>query len=157
MQVEIKIDSSYIDPKVIILTASMTEDVSNIVKKLSENDSQIISGYKDEKIEILEQTNLIRIYANSGKVFAVTNKGEYILRFRLYEIENRLPPNQFIRISITMGYLITILISLGWGNGYYSPCVPELISIMGNEINAVILQTILCGILGVGFAASSVI
>ena len=82
MQVEIKIDSSYIDPRVIILTASMTEDVSNIVKKLSENASQIISGYKDEKIEILEQTDLIRIYANSGKVFAVTNKGEYILRLR---------------------------------------------------------------------------
>lgn len=99
MQVEIKIDSSYIDPRVIILTASMTEDVSNIVKKLSENASQIISGYKDEKIEILEQTDLIRIYANSGKVFAVTNKGEYILRLRLYEIENRLPSNQFIRIS----------------------------------------------------------
>ena len=99
MQVEIKIDSSCIDPKVIILTASMTEDVSNIVKKLSENSSQIISGYKDEKIEILEQTDLIRIYANSGKVYAVTNKGEYILRLRLYEIENRLPSNQFIRIS----------------------------------------------------------
>ena len=101
MQVEIKIDSSYIDPKVNILTASMTEDVSNIVKKLSEDASQIISGHrhKDEKIEILEQTDLIRIYANSGKVFAVTNKGEYILRLRLYEIENRLPSNQFIRIS----------------------------------------------------------
>lgn len=99
MQVKIKIDSSYIDPKVIILTASMTEDVSNIVKKLSEDASQIISGHKDEKIEILEQTDLIRIYANSGKVFAVTNKGEYILCLRLYEIENRLPSNQFIRIS----------------------------------------------------------
>lgn len=99
MQVEIKIDSSYIDPKVIILTASMTEDVSNIVKKLSEDPSQIISGHKDEKIEILEQTDLIRIYANSGKVYAVTNKGEYILRLRLYEIENQLPSNQFIRIS----------------------------------------------------------
>ena len=45
-------------------------------------------------------------------------------------------------LGITMGYLITILISLGWANGYYSPCVPELISLMGNEINAVILQTI---------------
>lgn len=99
MQVEIKIDGSCIDPKVIILTASMTEDVSNIIKKLSENSSQIISGYKDEKIEILEQTDLIRIYANSGKVYAVTDKGEYILRLRLYEIENRLPSNQFIRIS----------------------------------------------------------
>lgn len=99
MQVEIKIDGSCIDPKVIILTASMTEDVSNIIKKLSENSSQIISGYKDEKIEILEQTDLIRIYANSGKVYAVTDKGEYILQLRLYEIENRLPSNQFIRIS----------------------------------------------------------
>ena len=56
-------------------------------------------GLKDEKIEILEQTDLIRIYANSGKVYAVTDKGEYILRLRLYEIENRLPSNQFIRIS----------------------------------------------------------
>ena len=69
------------------------------IKKLSENASQIISGYKDEKIEILEQTDLIRIYANSGKVVAVTDKGEYILRLRLYEIENLLLTDQFIRIS----------------------------------------------------------
>ena len=99
MQVEIKIDSSYSDPKVIILTASMTEDVSRIVKTLSENTSQIISGYKDEKIEILDPGDLIRVYANSGKIIAVTNKGEYILRLRLYELEKQLPSNQFIRIS----------------------------------------------------------
>ena len=60
-------------------------------------------------------------------------------------------------IGITIGYLITIFISLGWANGYYSPCVPELISAMGNEINAVVLQALLCGLLGAGFAASSVI
>ena len=99
MQVEIKIDSSCTEPKVIILIASMTENVSNIIKKLSEDTSQIISGYKDDKIGILEQTDLIRVYANAGKVFAVTGKGEYILRLRLYEIESRLPSNQFIRIS----------------------------------------------------------
>ena len=99
MQVEIKIDGSYTDPKVIILTASMTDDVSDLVKMLSEDVSQIISGYKDERFEILEQADLIRIYANSGKVFAVTNKGEYVLRLRLYELEKRLPSHQFIRIS----------------------------------------------------------
>ncbi|MDO4168967.1 MAG: DUF3021 domain-containing protein [Lachnospiraceae bacterium] len=60
-------------------------------------------------------------------------------------------------IGIAIGYLITIFISLVWANGYYSPCVPELISAMGNEINAVILQTLLCGLLGTGFAASSII
>lgn len=60
-------------------------------------------------------------------------------------------------LGITLGYIITILISLGWANGHYLPCVPELVSVMGNEINAIILQAVLCGILGAGFAASSVI
>lgn len=99
MQVEIKIDSSCIEPKVIILTDSVTEDVNSIVKKLSEDVPQVISGSKDEKIEVLEEAQLIRIYANTGKIFAVTKKGEYTLRFRLYEIEKRLNPYQFVRIS----------------------------------------------------------
>lgn len=60
-------------------------------------------------------------------------------------------------IGLAIGYLITIFSSLRWANGHYSPCVPALISIMGNEINAVILQAFLCGLLGVIFAASSVI
>lgn len=99
MQLEVKIDSSYIEPKVIILTASMTEDVNIILNKLSDQTPQIISGSKDNKIEVIEPENLIRIYASSGKVFAVTHKGEYALRLRLYEIEERLPPHQFVRIS----------------------------------------------------------
>jgi len=60
-------------------------------------------------------------------------------------------------LGISIGYLITILISVIWGNGYYAPCVPELTVVMGSEINAVILQTFLCGILGTGFASASVI
>lgn len=40
---------------------------------------------------------------------------------------------------------------------FYSPCVPDLITAMGNEINAVIIQTVLCGLLGSGFSVSSVI
>ncbi len=99
MQLEVKIDSSYIEPKVILLTAAMTEDVKTILNKLSDQAPNILSGCKDHKIEVLDQADLIRIYASSGKVFAVTQKGEYTLRFRLYEIEQRLPPCQFVRIS----------------------------------------------------------
>lgn len=60
-------------------------------------------------------------------------------------------------LGIAIGYLITIFISLVWANGYYSPCVPELADIMGSEINAVLFQALLCGLLGSGFAGSSVI
>ena len=99
LQVKIKIDSSYTEPQIIILTDSMSEEINNIVNKLSANVPQIISGSKDQKVEVLEEADLIRIYANSGKVYAVTSNGEYTLRLRLYEIEQRLNPYQFVRIS----------------------------------------------------------
>ena len=99
MQVEIKIDSSCPEPRIIILTASMTEEVNSIVKKLSEDVPQIITGSRDEKIEVLEPDDLIRVYASAGKVFAVTSQGKYALRLRLYELEERLDPYQFVRIS----------------------------------------------------------
>ena len=60
-------------------------------------------------------------------------------------------------VGITIGYVISIIISFIWAGGYYVSCEPELISAMGNEINAVLLQAVLCGLLGTGFAAASII
>jgi len=60
-------------------------------------------------------------------------------------------------MGIAMGYVITIIISLGWGGGYYSPVVPSLIDEVGSEIGAVLVQTLLCGILGAASAAISII
>lgn len=99
MQVEIKIDRSCPEPRLIILTAEVTDDVNDLVRKLSENTPQVISGRKDDKVEVLDPADLILIFANSGKVFAKTEKGEYALRIRLYEVEERLDLRQFVRIS----------------------------------------------------------
>lgn len=60
-------------------------------------------------------------------------------------------------LGLAIGYMITIIISLIFADGYYYPCVPELITTMGSEINAVLLQAFLFGVLGSGFAAASVI
>lgn len=99
MQIEVKIDSAYTEPKVVIWAASMTEEVNTLLNKLSEQTPRILSGSRDGKIEVIEQADVIRIYASAGKVLAETSKGEYTLRLRLYEIEQRLPPQQFVRIS----------------------------------------------------------
>jgi len=99
MQLEIKIDDSCIEPTVIILTASMSEEVNQIIQKLSEEVPPLLSGRKEGRIEILEPDELITIYASNHKVLAVTGQGEYLLQRRLYEIEAQLNPHQFIRIS----------------------------------------------------------
>ncbi len=99
MQVEIKIDSSCTEPKIVIHTASITEEVNTLMQRLSEHTPPILTGSKDGKMEVIEPDELFRIYAAGGKVFAVTDKGEYLLRLRLYEVEERLNPSRFVRIS----------------------------------------------------------
>ncbi len=94
-----KIDSAYEEPKVIVLTSSMTEEVNRLVKKLSEDFPKMLAGIRNDRCELLEQTEIIRIYAASGKVYAVTAKGEYVLRRRLYELEEQLAGSSFVRIS----------------------------------------------------------
>ena len=60
-------------------------------------------------------------------------------------------------LGIAIGFIITVFISICAGDGLFYPVTPELIETMGNELNAVVLQTALCGIMGSGFAAASVI
>lgn len=59
--------------------------------------------------------------------------------------------------GIAIGFVITLIISICIGNGSFYPVTPELIDATGNELNAVILQTVLCAIIGAGFAAASII
>lgn len=60
-------------------------------------------------------------------------------------------------VGITIGYLITVVISVIMGGGEYYPCVPDFTDTVGSEINAVVIQTILCAVMGAGFGAASLI
>lgn len=99
MQVEIKIDPSCKEPKIIVLTDKITDEISLLVRKISEESPQILAGFQKDTLEILDPQDIFRIYAASGKVFATAVKGEYTLRLRLYELEERLDKSQFVRIS----------------------------------------------------------
>ena len=61
-------------------------------------------------------------------------------------------------LGIAIGYIITVCISLGIGDGRYYAYVPELAdSVGGSELTAVIVQAVLCAVLGAVSAGSSVI
>ena len=99
MQVEIKIDAAATEPKIIVLTDRMTEEVREIVRKISETEPHVITGISEDTVKILDQDGILRVYASGGKVFAATETGEYQLRLRLYEMEERLRRDSFVRIS----------------------------------------------------------
>lgn len=99
MQIEVKIDSKCHEPRVIVFADKMTDEVSEIVRRLSEDTMGCVAGFSAERAVLLDQNDIIRIYAADGKVYAVTADGEYRLRMRLYELEARLDEKCFVRIS----------------------------------------------------------
>ncbi|MGN0248825.1 MAG: LytTR family DNA-binding domain-containing protein [Lachnospiraceae bacterium] len=101
MKLEIKIDTAIVEPETVITTSAMTDEVNRVVNYISnlKNTSFMITGQKDGKIELLDQENIIRLYAENGKMFAKLDQATYQIRLRLYELEERLDNDKFVRIS----------------------------------------------------------
>lgn len=99
MQIEIKIDESCAEPKIIVVTSRMTEEINELLKNISGERSQMIAGFQGDQVIVLEPDQIYRVYASNGKVYAETKTGTYLLRLRLYETEQRLAGMSFVRIS----------------------------------------------------------
>ena len=99
MRVDLKLDSVYSEPLAVIYTAEITDEVTEAVKRLKETGSDIITGFTDERAEILSPDDIYRVYSENQKVLAVTEKGTFRLRMRLYQAEEKLSGRKFVRIS----------------------------------------------------------
>lgn len=97
MQIEVKIDAAYKEPKVIIITDKITDEVKTIMERIT--DHQKLTVFDDREAILLEADEIIRIYTENKKVFVQTKDKTYSIRMRLYELEEKLSTNQFIRIS----------------------------------------------------------
>ena len=95
MKIEIQIDESCDEPKIVVMTHRVTEEIREILKKLSEDPSEMLAGFRDERASVLEPNQIYRVYASGGKVYAEADGGPY----RLYEAEQRLAGRSFVRIS----------------------------------------------------------
>lgn len=100
MQIEIKIDETCTSPKITIETNEMTDEINELVKKISEQPTFVLAGFKNSEVTVLELNQVIHIYAANQKVYAVTDHDEYTLRLRIYEIEERLNPLGFYGFQV---------------------------------------------------------
>lgn len=75
MQIELKIDPQCPQPRIIVEAPAMTDEVSAIMQKLSEDAPLLLTGFRDDTPEVLEPVDILRLYASSGKVFATTSRG----------------------------------------------------------------------------------
>lgn len=99
MKVEISIDPTYQEPKVIILTDKVTDDIEHLMQSIAAVAESTLPVFSHKGVELIDSKEILRIYTEQKKVFVQTINGVYTVRFRLYELEEKLNPHMFIRIS----------------------------------------------------------
>lgn len=98
MKIEIQLEPECTEPKIIVVTDKVTDEINEFLKCLSAEQSPMLAGFQGE-LTALEPSQLYRVYASGGKVYAEAEGGTYLLRLRLYEAEQRLASRSFVRIS----------------------------------------------------------
>lgn len=99
MKIEIKIDKEYNEPKVIIYTNEVNNEINKIIDGISSINNKILKVYKNQKMYILQQNEIEAIYTENGKILVRSNDEIYDIKNRLYELELLLDKKKFLRIS----------------------------------------------------------
>ena len=98
MKVEIQIDNNLEENKVIIQAKEMNKEISELMEKLS-NQKEKITVYLNEETYFLIEDDIESIFSSDGKVFIKTKDKEFHSKKRLYELEEILSKEKFIRVS----------------------------------------------------------
>lgn len=102
MQLKIKINAQCKTPQCIIETCEITNEIQHIIDVLTKAKADLhqpIPGFQETTLVLMEQQDIIYVATHCGKVIAKTNRGMFTVKMRLYEIEKRLDPTSFTRIS----------------------------------------------------------
>lgn len=99
MDVEIKVEPGRPEPKILILAGEETEELRCLAQELAGLTLAPIPVWLGEQTRRLPQGDFLRFYTDGKGVSAQTADQTYSVRLRLYELEERLDPRRFVRIS----------------------------------------------------------
>ena len=97
MEVRIEIDPERRDVAVVVYAPARTAEVEALAERLAAEGP--VLGFRGQEASPLDLSGVLRFYGEDKEVRAQTAEGVYTVRFRLYELEQRLPKAVFVRVS----------------------------------------------------------
>ena len=97
MKVELNIDEKFKEILVTISTDKINDEVQELVNYIEYKEDYLV-GIADDQVCVLDISDIIRVFVEDRKVFVVTTKGKFVVRKKLYEMNNLLTKD-FVKIS----------------------------------------------------------
>ncbi|WP_053220313.1 LytTR family DNA-binding domain-containing protein [Virgibacillus senegalensis] len=99
MKVLLDVDRSHQETTVTIQCREIDDSIKQVLDFLENRDAEFIIGKNGEKQHILKPEEVHRFQAEGDSVMAITSRGNFKVKEKLYELDQILPPSKFIRIS----------------------------------------------------------
>lgn len=99
MKLDIDIQAKYETLKVIIQNNQLDEHVTDLIKKLEEQKGHLINGKKQDSYYPLSHKDIVCFYSMGSKIYADTLTDTYEVKEKLYQLEDKLQSEGFIRLS----------------------------------------------------------
>lgn len=99
MRVEIRLDGQLSEPYAVLYAPRLSEELERLARRLSDERDMPIAGFNDGQARLIDPEEIRYLYCQGARVYAHTIHGDYALRLRLYELEQRLDPARFVRVS----------------------------------------------------------
>ena len=97
MKLELNIDEKVKETLVVVSANKIDKEVQNLINYI-EYSSEYLVGIVEDKASIIDIGEIIRVYIEDRKTFVVTLKDTYVVKKKLYEVENIVTRN-FVKIS----------------------------------------------------------
>lgn len=98
MKISFLFHEKYKEPEIVICGAKKSKELAELKQIIAEAVDEKLTVYDDRDAVRITQGEVIRFYASRQRVYAQTADATYLVRARLYELEDMLK-KQFVRIS----------------------------------------------------------
>lgn len=100
MKIKVDISSKYSEKEIVIKSPVEDDELKAIIAKIQniENKFSRINGYVKDTVYSLNLKDILFFETNDRNVYAHTIKNTFLIHYRLYELEDKLPDN-FLRVS----------------------------------------------------------
>ncbi|MEC2056309.1 LytTR family transcriptional regulator [Peribacillus psychrosaccharolyticus] len=99
MKVNIDLHDQYDELTITIQAKEMTPELSEIIRKLQIQSSKRLVGVEEDKTILLSPSEVDYVFAEKRKVYGVSGQRKIEMKLKLFELEELLAPQRFMRFS----------------------------------------------------------
>lgn len=99
MKVELEINKKYIEPEIHICNNKEDDTTRRLRQTVLEAVDGNVIAYDGDNSIFVSYSDIVRIFSSNKSVYVSTDAGEYRIKERLYEMEEKLDGTKYVRIS----------------------------------------------------------